>query len=346
VKRSGIVGALTAGAWMLLRHPIAAFRGLRAALVLGRADLPRTALCVFYFLEALILARWLHQRSLTHLHVHFATPAATVALILTHMNAATLSITVHGPDEFYDVTQYYVAEKVAAASFVVCISFFAQSQLMKLTPESQWSKFHLARLGVDSTQFAARPFRNSRDPIQVLCVGRLVPAKGQRIVIEAVYRLVQTGRHLQLTFVGDGPTRNDLQSLVRERNLSNVVHFAGVVNQDCIRDFYRAADIFVLASFAEGIPIVLMEAMAMEIPCIATCINGIPELIRNSVDGMLVPPSDIDGMTSAIARLADEPGLRESLGKAGRQRVQQEYDLAKSGDRLREVFRARLEQSE
>jgi colanic acid/amylovoran biosynthesis glycosyltransferase len=343
VKQAGASAALAAAAWMLMRRPLGLFRGLRATLVLGRVDLPRTLLHLFYFLEALILARWLDRRSLTHLHVHFATPASTVALILTHIAPVTLSITVHGPDEFYDVNHYSLAEKIAASSFLVCISFFAQSQLMKLTPEAHWGKFDLARLGVDSAHFPARPFRASPDPLRILCVGRLVATKGQRIVLEAVERLLRDGRRLQLTFVGDGPTRHDLEAFVRERNLAAAVHFAGIVNQDSIQSFYRDADLFVLASFAEGIPIVLMEAMAMEIPCIATCINGIPELIRNEVDGLLVPPSDVAGLAAVIARLADQPALRESLGQAGRLRVQQHYDLDRSADRLREVFRTRLE---
>jgi len=120
------------------------------------------------------------------------------------------------------------------------------------------------------------------------------------------------------------------------------VSFAGAVNQDHIRDFYGDADAFVLASFAEGVPVVLMEAMAMEIPCVATWITGIPELIRDSIDGLLVAPSDVDGLASAIARLMDDDELRCRLGAAGRRRVLAKYDLSRNVGRLAQVFDAYL----
>ncbi|HEX7157766.1 MAG TPA: glycosyltransferase family 4 protein, partial [Edaphobacter sp.] len=198
-------------------------------------------------------------------------------------------------------------------------------------------------LGVDCSHFTPRQFRPRPDCFEILCVGRLVPAKGQRVLIHVLKILVEDGRKLRLSLVGEGPDRVELERMVRDNGLSAYVHFAGAINQDCIQDYYAAADIFVLASFAEGIPVVLMEAMAMEIPCVATTINGIPELIRDGIDGLLVAPSDIAGMSRSLARLMDDPQLRESLGKAGRLRVQSEYEIARSADRLADVFRSRLE---
>jgi glycosyltransferase involved in cell wall biosynthesis len=345
VKRAGALGALKAIAWMAVRHPGKLLAGLRIAMKLGGTDARRILLCLFYFAEAVILAGWLRERSLTHLHVHFATPAATVALILTHMAPVTFSMMVHGPDEFYDVTNYYLPEKIAAARFVVCISFFAQSQLMKLSPGEDWHKFDVARLGVDCQHFTPRPFQTSPDIFEILCVGRLVSAKGQRILIQAAEQLILQGRRIQLRFVGDGPDRRNLEDVVNERGLSEQVRFEGSINQDRIREFYLRADVFALASFAEGIPVVLMEAMAMEIPCVATGINGIPELIRDGIDGLLVAPSDADSLALALTRLMDDPAMRESLGKAGRQRVQRSYEISGSADRLSHVFRSRLEQA-
>jgi len=346
VKQQGVSGVLRAALWMLLHRPAGLVRGLYFALGLGRWDFRRSALCVFYYCEALILAKWLHERSLRHLHVHFATPAATVAMILTRIVPVTLSMTVHGPDEFYDVTGYYLVEKIKTAKFVVCISYFAQSQLMKLVPGTDWDKFEIARLGVDSALFLARPTCDSSKLFRILCVGRLVPAKGQRILIEAVSHLKEAGRAVELQFVGDGPDRDELEKLVSSKGLSDSIRFAGAVNQDKIQDYYRNADVFALASFAEGIPVVLMEAMAMEIPCVSTRVAGIPELIEDGVDGLLVAPSDVQGMAAAIGRLIDSPELREALGPAGRRRVQQDYELSKSIDRLADVFQSRLEPTE
>lgn len=343
VKQAGALGVIRAVIRMIVRHPLGLLRGLRIALILGGGNRARTPLCLFYYAEAVILSQWLRSRSLDHVHVHFASQAATVALILTHIVPINLSITVHGPDEFFDVPGFYLTEKIAASRFIACISFFAQSQLMKLTPGRDWHKFDIARLGVDCDHFSPRPFRASPGCFEILSVGRLVTAKGQRILIEAVAQLIEGGRKIRLRIVGDGPERKDLEDLVEQRGLMSQIRFEGSINQDRIQEFYMAADIFALASFAEGIPVVLMEAMAMEIPCVATCINGIPELIRDGVDGLLVAPSDVQGLADALARLMDEVTLRESLGKAGRLRVQQCYEISKSADRLADIFRRRME---
>jgi glycosyltransferase involved in cell wall biosynthesis len=342
VKRAGAIGALKAIARLGLRHPGRFLTGLRITFKLGGLDARRILLCLFYFAEAAILSEWMRKCSLSHLHVHFASQAATVALILTVIAPINFSMMVHGPDEFYDVSSYYLEEKVAAARFVACISFFAQSQLMKLSSGSDWHKFDIARLGVDCSHFVPRPFRVSPETFEILCVGRLVSTKGQRILIQAAEQLISQGRMLKLRFVGDGPDRTELEHIVTEQGLSEKIRFEGSMNQDQIQAFYRQADIFALASFAEGIPVVLMEAMAMEIPCVATAINGIPELIRDGIDGLLVAPSDANGLAAAMARLMDESELRESLGKAGRQRVLENYEISASANRLRDVFQGRL----
>lgn len=342
VKQTGVKGALSAMIWLATHHTSGLLSGLRASFKLGGTDAKKLTLCLFYFVEAAILAKWLRQHSLSHLHVHFATPAATVALILSQMTPVTFSMTVHGPDEFYDVSGYYLKEKIAAARFVVCISFFAQSQLMKLSPGKEWGKFAIGRLGVDTSHFSSRPFRPFPERFEILCVGRLVSTKGQRILIQAAEKLIRDGRHLQLRFVGDGLDRKDLEQFVDRLELTGKIRFEGSINQDRIQDFYKMADIFALASFAEGIPVVLMEAMAMEIPCVATNINGIPELIHDGQDGLLVAPSDHEGMAAALARLMDDPALRESIGKAGRQRVLKQYEISASSDRLSGIFHQKL----
>jgi glycosyltransferase involved in cell wall biosynthesis len=344
VKAAGAKGAMKALGSLLSTEPVGVLRGLVYGVRMGGGDPRRVLLGGFYFVEALILLHWLRRQRLTHVHVHFATPAAAVAAIATKIATSTspltMSMTVHGPDEFYDVTAYSLAAKVAASKFVVCISFFAQSQMMKLSEE--WGKFEIGRLGVDSGHFGARGVKAVESVFKVLCVGRLVGAKGQRILIEAVELLRGQGRAVELDLVGDGPDRQALEAFVNSRGLGGAVRFAGSVGQDRIRDFYGAADVFAMASFAEGIPVVLMEAMSMEIPVVATGINGIPELIRDGMDGLLVAPSDVRGMAWAIARLMDDEALRETLGKAGRVKVGAEYALAGSADGLLEIFRRRL----
>jgi colanic acid/amylovoran biosynthesis glycosyltransferase len=214
--------------------------------------------------------------------------------------------------------------------------------LMKVSQYVHWNKLVVSRLGVDPAVFAPRPAKAAPDIFEILCVGRLTPAKGQHILLDAVERLAQQGRRVRLRLVGSGPDNDALREHAAQLENSNVVVFEGGVNQDHIRKLYAAADAFCINSFAEGIPVVLAEAMAMEIPCVTTHITGIPELIRNGVDGLLVAPSDIDGLVDALARLMDDAELRERIGKNGRARVLELFDLRKSVEKLAAIFAERV----
>jgi colanic acid/amylovoran biosynthesis glycosyltransferase len=342
VKREGVRGAALAHLDVLLRHPKSYVAGLWFALRLGGSDLRRLIFAVFYFVEAVILGRWMESQRLRHLHVHFANAASTVGLIASRTFPIEFSLTVHGPDEFYDAPGLRLAEKIAGASFACCVGQFARSQLMKLSPPSDWRKFEIGPLGVDPQLFAPRPFRPSPVTFELLCVARLVPAKGQYVLVAAVKRLVKSIPNLRLRLVGEGPDREGLERAITAANLVRNVVLEGSVGQDRIRDYYRQADIFVLASFAEGIPVALMEAMAMEIPCVSTFVAGIPELIRNNIDGTLVPPSDDRALARAIKRLIDDPAFRRRLGIAARRRVMEKYDLDRNVKHLAEIFIDRI----
>ena len=341
LKRHGWRGALRAQLWGW-RHPRAYWRGLKAAVGFGGWDLKRGLYGLFYWVEALMLARWMEQQGVTHLHVHFATAAANIALILKPMVPVTLSLTIHGPDEFYDVPGERLREKIAAADFVVCIGRFARSQLMKLSPASAWSKFEVCPLGVDVAHYNPVPAPASQRPYTVLCVGRLTPAKGQQVLLEACARLRDWGHVLRLVLVGTGPDEAALRASAEALGIADMVTFAGAQNQDQVRAWYRDCDVFALPSFAEGIPVVLMEAMASGVPCVTTRITGIPELIRDGIDGLLVTPSDVQELADSLASLQDDAGLRHELGEAGRRRVAQAYDLPRNVARLGQIFAERL----
>jgi glycosyltransferase involved in cell wall biosynthesis len=341
IKRAGF--AVIAGAHLttLVRRPLAYLSGLLFAIALGSADLKRILFGIFYFGEAIVLGRWIEAENLKHVHVHFANPASTVALIATRVFPISFSLTVHGPDEFYDSARMLLREKIAAASLICCIGYFARSQLMKLSPPADWSKLEVAPLGVNAEIFipARRPIS---DNFEILCVGRLVPAKGQHVLLEAFAELIRHGHKARLHFVGDGPDRASLEQAAHAAGLHESVSFAGAVNQDQILKLYRAADVFALASFAEGIPVVLMEAMAMEVPCISTFVAGIPELIINERDGLLVMPSDVGALAEALERLLLDPEMRRRFGAAGRRRVLEKYDLNRNVERLAQIYAKRL----
>jgi glycosyltransferase involved in cell wall biosynthesis len=213
---------------------------------------------------------------------------------------------------------------------------------MRYSDYSDWSKIEVAPLGVDSSVYTPRPFRQVCAPYEIVFVGRLAPVKAPHVLLAAVDLLVKAGRDVRLRLVGDGPLRESLEREAHARGLDTRVVFEGWLNQEQVQEVYEKTDVFALASFAEGVPVVLMEAMAREIPSVATFVNGIPQLIRHEVDGLLVAPSDAEQLSSAIARLIDDTALRHRLGEAGRQRVLEKYDLFRNTARLADIFTRHL----
>ena len=339
VRGTGPARILSSHVSLLLRRPGRYLRALALAVRLGGAQPGELARHLVYFVQAGIIARQLERASLCHFHAQFVSPAGLLAAAI---GPAGMSLRVHGSDEFYDATRYRVAEKVRASQFVCAISVYTTSQLMRLTPAEEWPKFEVAPIGIRPEEFTLAPYRESPDPWEVLCVARLIPAKGHRFLLDAAAILRAKGHKIRVRLVGDGPDRQALQSKVRQMGLEDVVHFEGAVNQDKIREFYALADIFVLPSFAEGVPAVLMEAMAMGIPCVSTHTGGIFELIREGVDGMLARPADANGLAEAIEPILNDPELRRRLREAGRRRVEEKFSLQANTVKLAEIIERRL----
>jgi glycosyltransferase involved in cell wall biosynthesis len=331
----------------LLSRPLAYLGALGYALRLGGWDPRSAASHVLYFAEAVAAGDYLNRAGIRHFHTHFA---STVALFAARLFRLHFSLTVHGPDEFNDVAGFHMAEKTERATFVAAISRFAASQIMRASAPRCWAKIRVLPLGVNTREFAPalrQPGLNATappSPFRILSIGRLAPAKGFPVLVEAVARLLERGRAIELTIVGAGPQRLELEELIHQRNLAAAVRLAGPINHDRIIDFYSHTDAFLMASFAEGVPVVLMEAMAMEVPCVATWVAGVPELIRDGVDGLLAPPAGPEPLAAALETLMDNPALARSLGQSGRSRVLELYDLTRNSARLGETFRRCLKQ--
>lgn len=338
VKRAGAIAALAAHLRTLFQCPAGYLRGVLLVHRLSGLDLKRFFFHAMYFTEAAMLGHWMHRKGLHHLHTHLAQQAATVGLYTKTIFRTGFSITVHGPDEFYDARPQLLGRKAAAADFLCCITSFARSQMMQQSAFRNWSKMIVVPLGVDPELFTPPPARPTPEVFEILCVGRLVAAKAQHMLIDAVERLAAEGRKVRLRLVGAGPDEASLKVHTARLDHPNTVLFEGPVNQDRIRALYAQADIFSLPSFAEGLPVVLMEAMAMEIPCVTTYIAGIPEMIRDGVDGLLVPASDLEALVAALARLMDDEKLRRKIAKNGRKRIVERYNLTKNVERLARVF--------
>ena len=333
VKSTGLFRLVVAHAHTLVSRPGHYIRGLGGALRHG----PLYGL--FYFTEAVAVGYWMKRRELTHVHTHYA---ASVGFLVGRIFPVTLSIAFHGPAEFEDPAGSRLAEKVQASLFCCAISRYGVSQLMYACGYPEWPKVELTTLGVDPNRFQPRPFRPSPSPFRIVCAARLAPVKGQHVLIAAMAVLVKEGRHIRLRFAGDGPDRIALRQDIEKRGLSDGVSFEGNVNQDKLLELYRESDALVLSSFAEGLPVVLMEAMAMEIPCVAPWVNGIPEIVTHETDGLLVPPGDAEALARAIGRLMDDAELRRTLGQRARLKILEKFDLRRNTEHLADVFRRRL----
>ena len=303
-----------------------------------------------YFLEAAALWRAMREDGLRHVHVHFANNGADVARLTALVGSRaeapgtwTWSLSMHGPVELDDVWRYDLAAKTGSAAFVACISDFCRSQLMKLVEPARWPALRVVRMGVDIERFTPRSHARAvvpGAPLEVLSVGRLVPAKGLPVLVEALAALQARpgGAGLRVRVAGDGPMRPWLQQRIDEAGLAGVVTLLGAVGQDRLAELYRDSDAFCLPSLSEGLPVVLMEAMACALPVVTTAIAAVPELVRDGVEGLVVPPGRADALADALEHLRDDPDLRAVLGGRAREAVTARHSASAGADRLAELF--------
>ena len=323
------------------RRPRGYLRVLRRALAQSAGGVHADLWQLFYFVEAILVWDEARRRDVDHVHAHFANVASAVAMLAADFGARdglTWSFTMHGPTEFDDVTRYALAEKVHAAAFVACISDYCRSQLMKLTDVGDWDKLTIIHCGLAETAARARPAAPGPKALRVLCVGRLVPEKGQLILVRAVALMLERGVAVELVLVGDGPARAGLEREVSRLGLADHVEVLGALGTDRVAEQYAHADVFCLASFAEGVPVVLMEAMAAGLPVVTTRIAGIAELVDDGVCGRVVTPGRPEPIADALQLLAVDPHLRERWGSAGRERVMTNWKVSESATRLLELF--------
>ena len=319
----------------------------RLAWRMRRPGLRGTVWQAFYLAEAVLLWAQCSRRLIRHVHAHFANVAADVAMLTAALGTArtpdrpwSWSFTMHGPAEFSEVGQTRLSDKVESANFVVCISDFARSQLMSLTRVDRWSRLYVVHCALDVMSYGRGPdVVPSRDgPPVLLTVGRLVAVKGQMLVVEMVAALKARGISLVADIVGEGPMRADLEGLIDERGLHESVVLWGALGQEQLRTRLQAATVFVLPSFAEGVPVVLMEAMAMGVPVVTTRIAGIPELIEDQVSGLLVTPGRVDQLADAVERLLTDGELRDAVTSSAYEAVREQFDSPAEAEKLAVLF--------
>jgi glycosyltransferase involved in cell wall biosynthesis len=312
----------------------------------ARAHLRDAIWRVFAFVEAAVVWENCEANGCRHVHAQFGTAPATVAMIAAELGnqltsgkePVTWSYTIHGYHEFTAEDRNDLARKTSSAAFVVAISDYTRSQLMRLSPPRDWEKLHRVHCGVDLERFAYEPRDNPHDPPTVVTVGRLSPEKGQFAMLDAALVLKSRGVQVRMKIIGDGPSRAELHERARVLDVDDVVEFTGPVAPEVVAEELGNADVFCLASFAEGIPVSVMEALARGVPVVATYVGGVPELIETGVSGWAVPAGRADLVADAIEALVGDAELRARVQKEGRRRVETEHDLRRTSAEMRSLL--------
>jgi glycosyltransferase involved in cell wall biosynthesis/GT2 family glycosyltransferase len=295
-----------------------------------------------YALEAAIIAKWMRQNNLVFLHVHFGNAAATVGLLVKRLTGCHLSLSIHGSDEFDDVTGQHLALKVKEADRLICMSQYFKAVLMRLSAPEYWAKLIVCRLGVETNRFAFAARQPHVAPQRLLCVGRLIPSKCQLLLIQACAKLRDLGHDFKLVLVGAGPDQLRLEQAIAAAEIGDKVVMTGALAHQAVLDQFAKADIFVLPSLNEGIPVVLMEAMSCGVPCVSTPVSGIPELIEHNRTGLLATQGDLDSLVHQLERLMTQPALREQIASRARQKVVCDFNLMTNVLKLSGIYQSFL----
>lgn len=312
----------------VLSRPFRWVVALRMTLAMSRASERGLLRHLAYLAEASVLLRILSTHDIRHIHVHFGTNAAAVARLIRSLGGPTYSMTIHGPVEFDAPLGFSLAEKAEDAAFVVAISSFCYAQLCRWVSPTQWNKIHVVHCSVDEEFFEPLVPVDSSSRI-FFSIGRLAPEKGQLLLLDAMKQLIADAPDAQLVLAGDGVLRPLIEKHIRDLGLQGHVRLTGWLDEAAVKSYIRKARALVQPSFAEGLPVVIMEALALGRPVISTSIAGIPELVRTDENGWLVAAGNVDELVVALhkALRATEEQLI-AMGRAGRERVHLQHRVS------------------
>ncbi len=344
------LAAAIAAARFTISSPRAVLHVLRLIVGLGVSDVKGLVWHCFQLVEAMLVVRECEARGATHIHAHFGEVPATVAWFAAELgkrrgpgSVKSWSVTVHGWREFTNEAVAHLPEKLRAASFVVGISDFTRAQLMRIAGASFVDdRFAVVRCGLPFDSYPFEP-RSTLNPVPTLMMtARLSDEKGHLIMLDALARLKNDGTMMRAVFIGDGPMSAALVDETTRLDLSDAVTWMGAQPPSVVHEQLQACDFFCLPSFAEGLPVSLMEAMAVGRPVITTYISGIPELVENNVTGLVLPAGRADLLAEALRRLVSDSDLRDTLTRQGRERVKAMHDLDPITDQLVDLFQGNL----
>ncbi|MEW4947833.1 glycosyltransferase [Pseudomonas asiatica] len=340
VLQRGIKGLL-APAWQVLwAQPRRFFQALQLAMRVGlRADRAWPYHLV-YLAEACQVLQWLQAGEARHVHAHFGTNSTEVVMLANVLGGPAYSFTVHGPEEFDKPQFLHMGEKVRRAAFVAAVSSYGRSQLFRWVAHDHWAKVKVVHCGLERSFHEVAPVGVPTAP-RLVCVGRLCEQKGQLLLLEAARVLAARSIAFELVLAGDGEMRGQVEALIARHGLQQQVRITGWISSAQVREEILAARALVLPSFAEGLPVVIMEAMALRRPVLTTYVAGIPELVRPGENGWLFPAGAVDELAAAMADCLAQPAeVLQRMGEAARQRVLQRHDIDTEAARLASYFKA------
>ena len=338
VLSHGFLSLLLAMLKVLLIHPFKFFGAFLLAMRLGRHGRQGCLWHLFYLAEAAWLLLQFQAKQISHVHVHFGTNPATVALLCRVLGGPTYSFTVHGPEEFDCPESLHLRTKIKHCKFVVAVSSFGRSQLCRWATFSDWDKIRVVRCGLPSEDLdqTALPVEDNQ---RLVCVGRLSEQKGQFLLVEAAKMLHDAGMNFELVLVGDGELRGEIEQLVQAAGLKNHVRLIGWQTSQQVRDWLQKSRAFVLPSFAEGLPVSIMEAFAAGRPVVSTYIAGTPELVRPGENGWLVPAGSSENLAATLKEvLQTSPGVLTDMGAQGKKLVQELHSADFEAMKLAQLF--------
>jgi glycosyltransferase involved in cell wall biosynthesis len=320
----------------VLGNPRGMLRALQSTWYLLRKSRRKKWKNIAYLVEAVALKRDALARDIDHIHTHFSTNSAAVAMLSRRLGGPKYSVTVHGPDELYELKENAVDLKIKHAEFFVAITEYCRSVLDAFTMGVYSYKIHIIRCGLDMEDFPAPTEVPANKTL--VCVGRLCEAKAQTLLVQAIARTINNHPDLQLILIGDGDTRKEINQLISAHCLESYVKVVGWKSNADVRKILSEARALVLPSLAEGLPVAIMESLALGRPVLSTRITGIPELVDEKC-GWLVEPGNVAELASALdALLSTKPKQLTKMALVGRARVQAAHDQGRNAILLRKLF--------
>jgi colanic acid/amylovoran biosynthesis glycosyltransferase len=343
VLQGGVKGLLWPLLVCLLQQPLAWWAALKLALRTSRGSERPWPYHLVYLAEACRLKLWLDEAGAQHIHAHFGTNSTEVVMLAQALGGPGYSFTAHGPEEFDKPQALHLATKAERSRFAVAISSFGRSQFWRWLGHADWGKVAVVHCGLDRAFHSVPLVPVPRAP-RLVCIGRLCEQKGQLLLLEAARQVRDAGHVFELVLAGDGEMRAECERLIQRHGLQGQVRITGWISAQQVRDELLAARAMVLPSFAEGLPVVIMEAMALQRPVLSTYVAGIPELVQPGRHGWLFPAGDASALAQAMVECLSMPTTQlQAMGEQARERVLARHDAITEAAKLKALFSAHID---